>query len=74
MFSRRPWGRNECVTNEPQRTSAGRLKHYPDPVKDGHQCGVSALITQTSFHRETSNCVKKLLSQAIKLLLLSFES
>ena len=20
-----PWGRNECVTNEPQRTSAGRL-------------------------------------------------
>ena len=21
----RPWGRNECVTNEPQRTSAGRL-------------------------------------------------
>ena len=23
---RRPWGRNECVTNEPQRTSAGRLK------------------------------------------------
>ena len=19
------WGRNECVTNEPQRTSAGRL-------------------------------------------------
>ena len=25
VFSRRPWGRNECVTNEPQRTSAGRL-------------------------------------------------
>ena len=25
-----PWGRNECVTNEPQRTSAGRLHH------DGH--------------------------------------
>ena len=23
--SRRPWGRNECVTNEPQRTSVGRL-------------------------------------------------
>ena len=22
---RGPWGRNECVTNEPQRTSAGRL-------------------------------------------------
>ena len=21
-----PWGRNECVTNEPQRTSEGRLK------------------------------------------------
>ena len=21
----RPWGRNECVTNEPQRMSAGRL-------------------------------------------------
>ena len=21
-----PWGRNECVTNEPQRTSAGRLR------------------------------------------------
>ena len=20
-----PWGRNECMTNEPQRTSAGRL-------------------------------------------------
>ena len=26
VFSRRPWGRNECVTNEPQRTSAGRLR------------------------------------------------
>ena len=26
LFSRRPWGRNECVTNEPQRTSAGRLR------------------------------------------------
>ena len=25
VFSRRPWGRNECVTNEPLRTSAGRL-------------------------------------------------
>ena len=25
MFSRRPWWRNECVTNEPQRTTAGRL-------------------------------------------------
>ena len=25
LFSRRPWGRNECVTNEPQSTSAGRL-------------------------------------------------
>ena len=25
-FSSRPWGRNECVTNEPQRTSAGRLE------------------------------------------------
>ena len=25
VFSRRPWGRNECVTNEPQRTSVGRL-------------------------------------------------
>ena len=25
VFSRRPWGRNECVTNEPHRTSAGRL-------------------------------------------------
>ena len=25
LFSRRPWGRNECVTNKPQRTSAGRL-------------------------------------------------
>ena len=25
LFSRRLWGRNECVTNEPQRTSAGRL-------------------------------------------------
>ena len=23
-----PWGRNECVTNEPQRTSAGRLCFY----------------------------------------------
>ena len=26
VFSRRPWGRNECVTNEPQRTSAGTLE------------------------------------------------
>ena len=25
LFSRRPWGRNECVTNEPQQTFAGRL-------------------------------------------------
>ena len=25
VFSRRPWGRNECVTNEPQRTSVRRL-------------------------------------------------
>ena len=25
VFSRSPWGRNECVTNEPQKTSAGRL-------------------------------------------------
>ena len=25
VFSRCPWGRNECLTNEPQRTSAGRL-------------------------------------------------
>ena len=24
-FISSPWGRNECVTNEPQRTSAGRL-------------------------------------------------
>ena len=24
-FPERPWGRNECVTNEPQRTSVGRL-------------------------------------------------
>ena len=24
-FQLDPWGRNECVTNEPQRTSAGRL-------------------------------------------------
>ena len=24
-----PWGRNECVTNEPQRTSAGRLPKIP---------------------------------------------
>ena len=45
------------------------LKRYPDLVKDGHQC-----VTQTSFHGETSNCVEKLLSRAIKLLLLSFES
>ena len=31
VFSRRPWERNECVTNEPQRTSAGRLDQYaPD--------------------------------------------
>ena len=26
-FVTHPWGRNECVTNEPQRTSAGRLGH-----------------------------------------------
>ena len=27
LFSRRLWGRNECVTTtEPQRTSAGRLQ------------------------------------------------
>ena len=27
------WGRNECVTNEPQRTSAGRLYvHMPVPA------------------------------------------
>ena len=25
VFRRRPWGRNECVTNKPHRTSAGRL-------------------------------------------------
>ena len=25
VFSRRLWGRNECMTDEPQRTSAGRL-------------------------------------------------
>ena len=25
IYSSRTWGRNECVTNEPQRTSAGRL-------------------------------------------------
>ena len=25
-----PWGRNECVTNEPQRTSAGRLMTLTD--------------------------------------------
>ena len=30
VFSRRPWGRNECVTNEPQRTSAGRLIYLID--------------------------------------------
>ena len=24
--NRHPWGRNECVTNEPQRMSAGRLR------------------------------------------------
>ena len=25
FYGRRPWGRNECVTNEPQRRSSGRL-------------------------------------------------
>ena len=27
-----PWGRNECVTNDPQRTSAGRLR-FSGPKK-----------------------------------------
>ena len=30
----RPWGRNECVTNEPQRTSAGRLLY---PLKKSYK-------------------------------------
>ena len=29
VFSRRPLGRNDCVTNEPQRMSAGRLLYLP---------------------------------------------
>ena len=33
VFGRRPWGRNECVTNEPQRTSAGRLWYRRHNIK-----------------------------------------
>ena len=36
VFSRRPWGRNECVTNEPQRTSAGRLPLIVNRKKMAH--------------------------------------
>ena len=31
-----PWGRNECVTNEPQRTSAGRLCKVILEMPHGH--------------------------------------
>ena len=30
------WGRNECVTNEPQRTYAGRLSHHWFPLETRH--------------------------------------
>ena len=33
VFSRRPWGRNECVTNEPERTSAERLWYRRHNIK-----------------------------------------
>ena len=32
VFSRPPWGRNERVTNKPQRTSAGRLLDTKRPM------------------------------------------
>ena len=42
---RGPWGRNECVTNEPQRTSAGRL--YWKLIEDTWNC--SRKLRHVSF-------------------------
>ena len=50
------WGRNECVTNEPQRTSAGRL-YVHMPVPAGVQLVRTAqrnVFFRTSFRAEQS--------------------
>ena len=36
-----PWGRNECVTNEPQRMSAGRLMIRVPSLSSGNLIGYS---------------------------------
>ena len=58
VFSRRPWGRNEYVTNEPQRTSAGRLLR-------GTNSTTTNYITGTPNFNSNENSFRTLSSQRL---------
>ena len=57
----RRWGRNECVTNEPQRTSAGRLIFQL--IKRNAACPIFILLCSSShmyFYLQLSFLAQKI--------------
>ena len=48
------WGRNECVTNEPQRTSAGRLGQTRTVLSSQHKAYRNPFVLVNHSRRDVS--------------------